>query len=148
MSWQTHKNMETTEELVNSWLCRYEEESYYRWAIVLKKTKEPIGVITVVNMDEKAENLEIGYYMGSKWWNSGLTTEAVKTIIHYLFNEVKVRRVEACISVINIQSRKVLEKCGFIFEGIMRKARWDNNGISDKAFYSIISEEYEIDRRI
>lgn len=145
MSWETHKNIETTEKLVNFWLSQYEKESYYRWAIILKETKEPIGVVTVVNIDERAENLEIGYYMGSLWWNGGLTTEAVKSVIQFLFKEVKVRRVEACASVINKSSCKVLEKCGFIFEGIKRKARWDNNGISDLAFYSIIDDEYNLD---
>ena len=142
MTWQTHKNIVATEELVNLWLSRYDDESYYRWAIVLKETVELIGVVTVVNMDERAESLEIGYYIGSKWWNGGLTTEAVKSIIHFLFSEVKVGRIEACINVINKQSCRVLEKCGFMFEGIMRKALWDNNGISDKAVYSIISDDY------
>jgi len=143
MTWPTHKNIETTEKLVHWWLSQYADESFYRWAIVLKETGEPIGVITVVHMDERVENFEIGYYLGSKWWNRGFTTEAVKSIIHFLFNEVRVGRIEACPNVINKESCRVLEKCGFIFEGILRKALWDNNGICDKAMYSIISDDYQ-----
>lgn len=142
MSWSTHKNIEATEELVDSWISRYEDDSYYRWAIVLKEIGELIGVVTVVNMDERAKSLEIGYYIGSKWWNSGLTAEAVKSMIHFLFREVGAGRIEAGFSIDNKQSRRVLEKCGFVFEGILRKARWDNNGICDKAVYSIISDDY------
>lgn len=141
MTWSKHENIESTRELVEWWLPQYDNTSFYRWAIVPREIGVPIGVIAVVNIDERAENFEIGYYIGSKWWNHGFATEAFKSIIQFLFNEVRVGRIEACSNVINKQSCRVLEKCGLTFEGILRKSLWDNNGICDKAMYSIIAEE-------
>ena len=47
----------------------------------------------------------------------GYATEAVKAISHWAFQEPKVTAIEAEIDSKNIASKKVLEKCGFVFTG-------------------------------
>lgn len=55
------------------------------WAIVLKEINEPIGTISAVDVDNATEKIHIGYCLGSKWWNIGLMSEALKVVIKFFF---------------------------------------------------------------
>ena len=52
--------------VIGSWLQEYEKESYYQWMIVLKELDEPIGSISVVRQNDRVEEAEIGYCIGSR----------------------------------------------------------------------------------
>ena len=47
----------------------YKNKDFYQWAIVLKEIDQPIGTISVVNMNDRLDIVHIGYCIGSKWWN-------------------------------------------------------------------------------
>lgn len=69
-------------------------------------------------------------------------SEAFSRIIPFLFEEVKVQRIEAQHDPNNPGSGKVMEKCGLKYEGTLRKADWSNKGIVDAAMYALLAEEY------
>ncbi|MBK5263169.1 MAG: GNAT family N-acetyltransferase [Peptostreptococcaceae bacterium] len=77
-----------------------------------------------------------------KWWNQGITSEAFGRIIPFLFDEVKVNRIESQHNPNNPNSGKVMVKCGLKYEGILRQADFSNRGIVDAAIYSLLSNEY------
>ena len=52
----------------------------------------PIGNISVVRFNEKSEWAALGYRMGQDYRNIGLTTEAAKAVIGFLFTEAGVNR--------------------------------------------------------
>ncbi len=68
--------------------------------------------------DHKAE---IGYWLGEKYWNQGIMTDAVKLITKFGFENLKLARIFAKVYLPNKASKKVLEKAGFKLEGILRK---------------------------
>ncbi len=142
LRWPTHLNISVTEFVLNGWIKSYEKKHYYQWAIVLKAINEPIGTIGVVGLKELLKATEVGYCIGSKWWNNGIVTEALTAIIHFLFNEVKVNRIESQHDPNNVNSGKVLLKCGFKYEGTLREADVNNKGIVDTAIYSLLASEY------
>ena len=143
LTWQTHENAEGTKALINSWVPRYIENEYYNWVIVLKENGSvPIGNIAVPRRDDKAEWVEIGYSLGSKWWRQGIITEAVKLLLDYFFYEVGVNRVQAMYNPANPNSGKVMQKCGMVYEGTMRDEGWDSTGIGDRVMYGILAREY------
>jgi len=142
LRWPTHQDITVTEKILNSWIENYKDKSFYQWAIVLKEIDEPIGSISVVDMDERTDKVHIGYCIGSKWWHKGYTSEAFSAIIPFLFNDVKAQRIESQHDPDNPNSGKVMKKCGLVFEGILRKSDWNNKGIVDAAMYSLLKEDY------
>lgn len=142
LRWQTHHSVDETKEVIAEWIKNYSDKFFYQWAIVLKEIQEPIGTISVVDLDEKTNKVHIGYCIGSKWWHRGYTSEAFAAIIPFFFNEVKVGRIESQHDPHNPNSGKVMEKCGLKFEGTLRKADWSNKGIVDACMYGLLAEDH------
>lgn len=144
LTWGPMKDVDISKTVVKSWVEEYEKENFYQWAIVLKENgEEPIGTIGTVRQDEEIGMVHIGYCIGRIWWNRGITSEALDAIIKYFINEVKVNRIESRHDPLNPGSGKVMIKCGMKYEGTMRKADINNQGICDCAYYSLLSEDYK-----
>lgn len=142
LRWPTHRDISITQKIVDEWIKNYQDLSFYQWAIVLKEINEPIGTISVVDMDEKTMKVHIGYCIGSQWWHLGYTSEAFLRLISFFFEEVKVNRIESQHDPANINSGKVMEKCGLIYEGTLRQADWNNKGIVDACLYGMLAHDY------
>jgi len=73
---------------------------------------------------------------------SGNYSEAFMEIIPFLFDKVKVKRIESQHDPDNPNSGKVMIKCGLKYEGTLRQADFSNKGIVDAAMYSLLANEY------
>ena len=143
LSWQTHKNLEDSKNILKMWIDEYCNNENYNWAIELKESKSVIGSIALMNIDNNNENCEIGYCIGKLWWNKGLITEAFSQIIKFAFNEVGFERITGRHHVDNIASGSVMKKCGLKYEGTLRKINKINTGLLvDCKYYSILKDEY------
>lgn len=142
LRWPTHSSIEVTRDVLNRWIKSYVNKNFYQWAIVLRELGEPIGTISVVDQNEKLDIVHIGYCIGSKWWNKGITSEAFAGIIPFLFEKVKVNRIESQHDPNNSNSGRVMLKCGMKYEGTLRQADFSNKGIVDAAMYSLLTSEY------
>ena len=142
LTWPTHPSVEVSRKINASWVASYEKPDYYQWAIVPKELGEPIGSISVVRMNEKAESMEVGYAISRKYWGQGIMTEAFTAVIRYLFEEVGILRVSSRHDPNNPASGKVMQKCGLKYEGTLRQSDWNNQGICDTAHYSILRHEF------
>ena len=142
LSWQTHKDIKDSEDIIKLWISKYEDNRVYNWVIELKDTNEVIGNISIVKLEDIHEACEIGYCISSKYWNKGITTEAFKAIIKYLFEEIGVNRICAKHDINNVASGKVMEKCGMVYEGTLREVQIRNTMFSSLAVYSILKKEW------
>ncbi|MDF2504092.1 GNAT family protein [Clostridium sp.] len=142
LSWPTHKNIKDSEDIINQWISEYEDNSVYNWVIELKNISEAIGNISVVKLENVNDACEIGYCVSSKHWNKGITTEAFKAIIKYLFDEIRVNRICAKHDINNVASGKVMQKCGMVYEGTLREVQIRNNKFCSLAVYSILRKEW------
>jgi RimJ/RimL family protein N-acetyltransferase len=62
--------------------------------------------------------VEIGYWLGEPYWNQGYTTEAAHALIDMVFRtRENVAQIDARCRVMNVASRRVVQKCGFQFQG-------------------------------
>lgn len=143
LSWKTHENVEFTKALLNNWIDAYKNESTYNWVIEIKDEKQVIGNISAVRVNELNFSCEIGYCIASKYWNKGITTEAMKAVIDYMFKEVGFSRVVALYDTNNQASGKVMIKSNMQYEGTFRQAgvRGDKE-FYDLAQYAILREDY------
>ena len=60
-----------------------------------------------------------------------------------MMNEVGMCRIEARHDPCNPNSGAVMRKCGMQYEGTLRQADWNNQGIVDVSIYSIVSTDRE-----
>ena len=66
LTWPTHSNIDVSKNVLEDWVNSYSDDKYYQWAIVLKENgDEPIGSISVVQMNEDISMVHIGYCIGS-----------------------------------------------------------------------------------
>ena len=141
LMWPTHPNTDVTRAVLEDWLKHYPEENYYHWVITLKETNEPVGSMAVMEQDERTAKAHIGYCIGRKWWHQGITSEALKAVMDFLFDEIGFNRIESRHDPRNPNSGKVMMKCGMKYEGTMRSADWNNQGICDECFYALLKSE-------
>jgi ribosomal-protein-alanine N-acetyltransferase len=87
--------------------------------------------------------LEVGYTIIPSERMKGYGTEAVKLMINYLFSTKNVCRIQAMTDTRNKPSQKILERNGFVKEGVLRKFRFTRGEFVDKYIYSIIREEWK-----
>jgi ribosomal-protein-alanine N-acetyltransferase len=142
LTWKPHETIEITKNILENWMSNYGKDNFYLWAIVLREINEPIGSVSVVKQDDEIRMVHIGYCIGKKWWHKGITSEALKIIIKYFFEKIGVNRVESRHDPNNPNSGKVMAKCGMKYEGTMRQADVNNQGICDYCEYGIIAEDY------
>lgn len=142
LTWKPH----TTEmDAISSLKKReslYKKDRIFDWGIVLRNTNLLIGTITVTNVIEDINTAEIGYVIGEKWWGKGIVVEALLQVIDFIFSSTSIQRIEASHDIDNIQSGRVLQKAGFVREGLLRQRKRNNRGIVDIEMYSIIKESY------
>ncbi len=142
LTWPTHPNSNVTKRLLADWAAAYQNENHYQWAIVLKENgDEPIGSIAAVHMNEDISMVHIGYCVGRAWWHRGITSEALRAVMDFFFDEVNVNRVEARHDPNNPHSGMVMRKCGMKYEGTMRSADRNNQGICDVCCYAILKSD-------
>lgn len=112
--WYPHKSIDETKQLLKMYLEQAENGFDYRWGIVLQETNELIGCIDVVDLSNDNKTATIGYVLSYKYWNNGISTEALSAVIEKLFDEgIEIIKAEHHID--NIASGRVMEKCGMNF---------------------------------
>lgn len=143
LTWNPIDSVEVSKNIIEGWVDEYKNNNIYQWAIVPKNNgDEPIGAISVVRQDEEVSMVQFGYCIGRQWWNRGITSEALSALIKFFINEVKVNRIEARFDPRNLNSGKVMIKCGMKYEGTMRKSDKNNQGICDSVMYALLAEDY------
>lgn len=138
--WKPHESMEESREILQNFIKGKEV-----WAIIDKNNNRVIGSIGLHN-DEKRNNDKVkmlGYVLDEAYWGKGLMTEAAKRVIKHAFEDLNLDLVSVNHYPFNIGSKKVIQKCGFQYEGTLRLARKIYDGrIYDSLCYSLTKEEY------
>lgn len=115
------------------------------WAIVDNASRTAIGSLGL-HEDEKRRNVNarsIGYVLAEEYWGRGLMTEAVTTVLDYAFAELALEIVSVYHYPFNLRSQRVIEKCGFRYEGTLRRSSTIYDGtVYDDVCYSLTREEY------
>jgi len=115
------------------------------FVIVLKNTSQPVGLIYCTHDIHRYNKTAymLSYKLHRDFWGQGIMPLAVERMLKYLFTVHNATVVTAAHFTDNIRSKRVLEKCGFRYEGTLRKEfrHWDGS-VRDSCMYSILREEY------
>ncbi|NLE36195.1 MAG: GNAT family N-acetyltransferase [Bacteroidales bacterium] len=100
---------------------------------------EYVGNIGLHRQDDVyRKTAELGYFIGEPYWNKGITTRAVNLICDYGFRELDIIKIFSGVFSFNTASQKVLEKCGFALEAVLKSAVIKNGKIFDEYRYAKI----------
>ena len=80
----------------------------------------------------------LGYWLSEELWGKGIMPEAVKLITQYAFDHLDFIRLQASVYSKNPASMRVLEKAGYVKEGILRNAVIKQGVIMDEHLYAIL----------
>ena len=142
-----YSTKKAVKELLDKYINSYEQKDYYRWAVIEKKSGECIGQIAYFLVDNKNNFAEIEYCIGSDFQCRGFATEATKAIIAYGFDKINLHKVQICTKTINNASKRVIEKCGFTYEGTLRDFFYMNGNYVGRLYFSMLKSEFELNRK-
>lgn len=114
-----------------------------RWGITLKEQGVVIGSCGFLNMVSQHFRTEIGFELSKEHWGKGIAGEAVEAIICYGFEHMNFQRIEALIEPANLSSQKLVEKMGFIREGLLRNYEYTGGKFDNLFMYSLLKQDFE-----
>lgn len=95
-----------------------------------------IGTISIEQKEDvSSKDAEIGYFLHTDHWSQGIMTEAINRICTIVFCDLDIIHITGLVYQPNVASQKVLEKNGFLLEGILKNAVVKNGCIYDLCIY-------------
>jgi RimJ/RimL family protein N-acetyltransferase len=91
----------------------------YELAVVLNRGGKLIGACDLALSGARAA--DIGYMLAPRHWGHGYGTEVARALVAYAFGPLALERLSAVVAIENDRSRRVLERAGFVWEGLMRR---------------------------
>jgi len=121
LTWEPHPDEVYTRRYLSYIGGRYKAGEFYDWALILKDENKMIGTCGFTRIDYKKKIGEIGYVINKRYWGQGLATEAAIQVIQFAFTVLQLKHLEARYMERNIASRRVMEKAGMHYDGLLNK---------------------------
>jgi [ribosomal protein S5]-alanine N-acetyltransferase len=102
------------------------------------------GLGYVPGADVERFSAEVGYWLGQECWGRGVGTEALRLFTAYAFDELGLLRLFALPFADNTGSARVLEKAGYVLEGILKASCVKYGQPRDQALYARINPKWKI----
>ena len=119
-----------------------ESGELYPWAIADAGSDQLIGALTLHSLHVEQRRAEVGYSLSPEFQGRGVAAEALRCGLAHAFDALGLRRIEADVDPRNDASCRLLERIGFVREGLLRQ-RWLVNGeLCDTAFYGLLPEDF------
>jgi ribosomal-protein-serine acetyltransferase len=143
LPWVIHTNhLEDSQRFIQSELDRFANNRGFSSGIFYYD--KLVGSISVHEIDWINKKTSIGYWLADAFQGKGIMTAACRRLIHYLFSELKLNRVEIRACTQNTRSRAIPHRLGFKHEGTIRQAEWIHNQFYDYEVYGMIAYEWKM----
>jgi [ribosomal protein S5]-alanine N-acetyltransferase len=108
------------------------------WAIEVDG--QAVGGVGLVPMDDvHARSAHIGYWLGEPFWSHGIMSDVVRAVSDHALSTLGFVRLEAPVFAWNPASMRVLEKCGYLREGVMKKSVFKDGELIDSVLYARVT---------
>lgn len=140
--WSAHASLSESRSYIRYMLRRYRLGDPSSWGIVLKSENRVIGTIGFMWIQEENASAEVGYSLSRAYWNRGIMTEALRLVLEFGFQRLRLNRIEAQHEVDNPASGAVMRKAGMAYEGILRQRLCNKGRFVDVALYAALRADY------
>lgn len=120
----------------------FTQQTGIRWGITLKDEDKIIGSLGFLNWVPMHHRVDIGYELNQEYWGKGIASEALQAVLAYGFETMELERVQALIEPANLASIHLVEKHGFLREGLLRNYEFGNGKFDDLLMYAILKEDF------
>lgn len=130
-------------------------EDEEKWFVNLQKSEDKvfsidtkegklIGNVGLMRLNWKDWSVLIGIMIGEKeFWNQGYGTDAIETLLRYLFDELALNRVYLIADERNARALRCYEKLGFKKEGVLRQNRYKDGVYTNDVMMSLLKDEWK-----
>ncbi|MDA9651121.1 GNAT family N-acetyltransferase [Pelagibacteraceae bacterium] len=116
----------------------------YSFLIYKSDNEDFIGEVNISNVQRGIiQSCTIGYWIAKDCEGKGMMSESLELVKEFIFNELKLHRIEAVCLPYNMPSLKLLLKNGFIKEGTARKLLKINDKWQDHTVLSFILDDFK-----
>ena len=107
-----------------SWIrrCQRQLSGGHGFHLALVLDGDVAGTVGLVEIDRANSATELGYWLGEEAQGRGLMTAACEVVIHHVFDDLGLHRVQIRCATENTRSRAIPERLGFREEGVLRDA--------------------------
>lgn len=116
-------------EEMKYWSGLFDSKRSLYWAIAWKETDQIIGSIGFNHISFPHSRAEISYDLDPEYWGKGLMLKAINGVLKFADGGLELVRIQGTVLISNERSIKVLDRCGFKREGVLKK-------------YEIVAGEY------
>ncbi len=139
--WKPHESIQESEAILAKFI-----EGQEVWAVTSKRDGCLLGSIGLHpdNHRRNPKARSIGYVLDDEYWGHGYITEATRRVIRFAFEELELDLVTVTHYPFNDRSRRVIERCGFIYEATLKQATVRYDGVVlDEVLYYLDREQYQ-----
>ncbi len=114
------------------------------FAIILKDIDQIIGATSISHISEMDRKAEIGLtWISEKYQGKGINQKVKLMLLRFLFENLKLNKVEFRTRGTNLKSQRSLEKIGATKEGVLRELIFRNGKYIDVVYFGILASEWE-----
>ena len=128
--WSKLSNLNETRKQINKYISSYKKNKLNSWAVVIKETKEAIGITQLI-YSNKIKGVEIGTKISPDYWSMGYASELSKAIVDYGLNKLGIDEIIAVTDINNAGAIKSLINMGMT----LKKYGYYNG--AEAVFYSL-----------
>lgn len=136
--WYPHTRYEDTMAFINRLMAKYEGRVCTDWVIEYKEDMFPVGMINLHDFSVQHRHAEMGFWLCRRYWHMGIATEAAKAVMNCASSYYELERLQCLCAVQNNASIALLERLGFVYEGLLHRYMYLNCSTepSDVVIYS------------
>ncbi|MFC2080245.1 GNAT family N-acetyltransferase [Bacteroidota bacterium] len=108
---------------------------------IINSSNKLAGVVMLRDFEPCHEQAELSVWIGEPFWGKGFGTQAIAKMSNFGFEEKGLNRIYAYCMVRNIASQRILEKSGFLREGLLRERVIKNRIYEDVYMYAILKND-------
>lgn len=142
LTWQPHPDRDYTREYLQYLGNRYAAGMFYDWAIVYEPDCKMVGTCGFTAFNCTSDSAEVGYVLNPEYWGKGIAPEALIRVLEFGFDDLGLHRIEARFIEENDRSRRVMEKVGMRFEGVLREGMLVKGNYVNVGICSILESEW------
>lgn len=135
----SYHSLEDTKQQLIYFADLEKNETGVWWAICSLNTNQFYGAIGLNDLKKEHKKAEIGFWLLTEFWGKGIINEAITIVCNYGFNNLNLHRIEAIVESENNNSKKLLEKNKFQYEGTLRECELKNEKYISLDYYSILN---------
>jgi ribosomal-protein-alanine N-acetyltransferase len=143
LTWRPHPDRDYTREYLQYLGSRYAAGMFYDWAVIYEPDCKMVGTCGFTAFNCSSDSAEVGYVLNPEYWGKGIATEALGRVLEFGFENMGLHRIEARFIQENERSRRVMEKVGMTFEGVLREGMLIKGNYQNIGICSILQSEWK-----